>query len=172
MNYINKGKRDILIFPKFNNINEIQKIRKKYDELYKIIMPHITIAFPFNENISNSELKESLKNITKNIKPFKVRCSGITLKKDERINSYYIFLNIVEGKDIIQKIHNQIYKDILPNVNIEKYNYEPHITLGNTDNVNEIIALNDEFETIIDTITVESIGNNEESIIQFEIKLS
>lgn len=28
MNYINKGKRDILIFPKFDNIEEIQKIRK------------------------------------------------------------------------------------------------------------------------------------------------
>ena len=34
MNYINKGKRDILIFPKFNNINKIQSIREKYDELF------------------------------------------------------------------------------------------------------------------------------------------
>lgn len=27
MNYINKGKRDILIIPKFNNIDKIQEIR-------------------------------------------------------------------------------------------------------------------------------------------------
>jgi len=39
-NYINKGKRDILIIPKFNNIDKIQEIRKKYDELYMKIMPH------------------------------------------------------------------------------------------------------------------------------------
>ena len=36
MNYINKGKRDILIFPKFKNIDKIQEIRKKYDELAEI----------------------------------------------------------------------------------------------------------------------------------------
>lgn len=61
MNYINKGKRDILILPKFDNINEIQKIRKKYDELYDKIMPHITIAFPFRKSISNEELKKLYK---------------------------------------------------------------------------------------------------------------
>lgn len=27
-NYINKGERDILIIPKFNNIDKIQEIRK------------------------------------------------------------------------------------------------------------------------------------------------
>lgn len=47
MKYINKGKRDILIFPQFTNIEKIENIRKQYDELYKILPPHITLAFPF-----------------------------------------------------------------------------------------------------------------------------
>ena len=59
MNYINSGKRDILIIPKFCNVDKIQKIRKKYDELYNIIMPHITLAFPFENNISNELLKKN-----------------------------------------------------------------------------------------------------------------
>ena len=54
--YINKGKRDILIFPKFKNINKIQELRDKYDPLANLIAPHITIAFPFSDNISNEEL--------------------------------------------------------------------------------------------------------------------
>lgn len=85
MNYINEGKRDILIIPKFNNIKIIQEIRIKYDELFDIIAPHIT--------------------------------------------------------------------------------------LGNTDNINEKIELNEEFETIVNSIVVERIGKNEESIIEFEINL-
>ena len=85
MNYINEGKRDILIIPKFNNINEIQKIRRKYDELFGIIAPHITLAFPFKKEIPNEKLKEQLLNITKNIMPFKIKCKGITLKKDEEL---------------------------------------------------------------------------------------
>ena len=171
MNYKNEGKRDILLMPKFNNINKIQKIRKKYDELFNIIEPHITLAFPFKSNISNEELKRQLLSITKDINPFKIKCKGITLKNDNRINTYYIFLNIKEGKEIINKINHRIYTNILKDIDIKKYNYEPHITLGNTNNPNEKVVLNEEFETIIDNIVVEQIGKNEESIIKFIINL-
>lgn len=171
MNYINKGKRDILIIPKFKNIDKIQNIRQKYDELYEKIMPHITLAFPFNKDISNEELKKKLLEITKNIKPFKIKCKGVALRKDERINTYYIFLNIVEGKEIIKEINSKIYINILNDIDIKKYNYEPHITLGATNNSQEKIVIYDEFETTVDTIIVEKIGKNEESIIQFEINL-
>lgn len=172
MNYINKGKRDILIIPKFINLDRIQKIRKEYDELYEVIMPHITLAFPFKKDISNERLKKELLNITKNIKPFKIKCKGITLKKDKRIDTYYIFLNIVEGKELISEINEKIYQNILSDINIKKYNYDPHITLGNTNNSDEKIELDDEFETIVDSIVIESIGENEESIIESEIKLN
>jgi len=171
MNYINSGKRDILIFPKFNNIERIQEIRKKYDELYNIIMPHITIAFPFEIDLSNEELEIQLKSILMNFKPFKVKCNGISLRKDKIANTYYIFLNMTDGKDIINEIHNSIYNSILKDIDISKYSYEPHITLGSTNNQNEYIELNDEFETLINKISVERIGENEESIIEFEIKL-
>ena len=171
MNYINKSKRDILIIPKFTNVDKIQEIRKKYDELYDVIMPHITLAFPFKKDISNEELKKELMKITKNIKPFKIKCKGITLKEDKRINTYYIFLNIVEGKELLSEINKKIYQNILNDIDIKKYNYEPHITLGNTNNFYEKIELNDEFETIVDSIVIEQVGENEESIIESEIKL-
>lgn len=171
MNYMNNGKRDILIIPQFNNINKIQSIRKKYDELFNIIMPHITLAFPFKNDISNEQLKQELLDITRNIKPFKIKCKGVTLRKDEKINTYYIFLNVVEGKEIINEINYKIYQNILKDIDIKKYNYDPHITLGNTNNANEKIELNDEFETMVNSIVVESIGENEKSIMEFEIKL-
>lgn len=81
MNYINKGKRDILLFPEFSNIDKIEKVRKKYDELYGLIKTHITLAFPFNSEISNEELKESLKEHLKGVKKFKINMQGISLKK-------------------------------------------------------------------------------------------
>lgn len=168
MNYINKGKRDILIFPKFKNIDKIQEVRKKYDELAEILPTHITLVFPFKNKISNLELKAKLENILINTKPFKIKCKGITIEKDDRINTYYIFLNIIEGKDEIIKIHNEIYKKIL----FKEIKYNPHITLGNTNYMYENIDLKEEFETIIDSIVVETIGENEESNIEFEIKLN
>lgn len=171
MNYINKGKRDILIFPKFNNINIIQNIRYKYDELAHIIHPHITLAYPFNNDLSNEELAYKLRYILKDIKPFKISLSKLSLNWDNRVNTYYIFLNIDEGKEKIQFLHDLIYEYLLTNDKAVKYNYIPHITLGNTNNPNEKIELKEVFETIIDTIYVESIGDNEESNIILEIKL-
>ena len=169
MNYINKGKRDILIFPKFDNIEELQEIRKKYDELYSIIPPHITLAFPFKDDISNDELKEKLQNLLTKTKPFKITCSGISLKEDKKINKFYIFLNIIEGAEILKTLHEKIYTDVLNKNKI--VDYTPHITLGSTINEKENIKLNSVFSTTVNSIVVESIGENEESIIEFEIKL-
>lgn len=169
MNYINKGKRDILIFPKFDNVEIIQEIRKKYDELYSIIPPHITLAFPFKDDISNNELKEKLQNLLTKTKPFKITCSDISLKEDKKINKFYIFLNIIEGAEILKTLHEKIYTDVLNKNKI--VDYTPHITLGSTINEKENIKLNSVFSTTVNSIVVESIGENEESIIEFEIKL-
>ena len=169
MNYINKERRDILIIPNFEYIEEIQEIRKKYDELYKIIPPHITLAFPFEDKISNEDLKIKLKELLKDVKPFKVRCKGVSLEEDKNVETFYIFLNILEGKEIIKDLNKKIYTEILNKPIIE--NYKPHITFGNTNNPNENIELDKEFETVVDRIIVERIGENEESIIEFEIDL-
>lgn len=51
-------KRTIMIFPKFNNIEIINNIRSKYDPLSLLVLPHITLVFPFELEISNKELEE------------------------------------------------------------------------------------------------------------------
>lgn len=44
MNYINKGKRDVIIIPEFSKVQIIEAIREKYDDLYGIVPPHITLG--------------------------------------------------------------------------------------------------------------------------------
>lgn len=169
MNYINEGKRDILIFPNFKGIEKIQTIRNKYDELANIIPPHITLAFPFKLPISNEELKEQLEQILRRYEKIDITCEGISFIKDETINKYYIFLNITEGNETIKNINKDIYEKVLK---IPKpSNYIPHITLGTVNEIDTNIILNETFETTIENIIVESIGKNEESIIEFKIEL-
>ena len=105
----NTLKRDILIFPKFENINKIQKIRNKYDRLANLIAPHITLAFPFSDNMPNEELIAKLSNLLKNYEPFSVTFKGISLSDDN-----YIFLNCIKGYQEIIQLHDEIYKKILP----------------------------------------------------------
>ena len=169
MKYINKGKRDILIFPQFTNIEKIENIRKQYDELYKILPPHITLAFPFESSISNDELKERLMQVLKSVEPFEIVMSGVSLHKDENIKTNYIFLNVVSGGKEIKILHNEIYEKVLNQK--MSFEYIPHITLGTTENEQIEFELNDKFKTIVTKVSVEEIGENEESKVLFEVDL-
>ena len=61
-----------------------------------------------------------------------------------------------------------IYNKLL-NKDLPQY-YIPHITLGSVDEIVDI-DLNDCFETEISKIAVETIGDNEESFINFYVTL-
>lgn len=169
MKYINKGKRDILIFPQFTNIEKIENIRKQYDELYKILPPHITLAFPFESSMSNDELKNRLMQVLKSVEPFEIVMSGVSLHKDENIKTNYIFLNVVSGVKEIQILHNEIYEKVLNQK--MSFEYIPHITLGTTENEQIEFEMNDEFKTIVTKVSVEEIGENEKSNVLFEVDL-
>ena len=164
--YNNKGKRDILIFPKFKNINLIQKVRNKYDRLYNLVDPHITLVFPFKDEMSNEELILKLSELLKDFTPFQVTFKGISIADDN-----YIFLNCIEGEEIIYQLHNEIYEKILPTHFKKELKYIPHITLGEFDKIEEFKDFDYEFTTIVEEVFIEFIGKNEESIIIESIKL-
>lgn len=168
MNYVNKGKRDVIIIPKFSNEQIIESIRKEHDELYGIIPPHITLAFPFESNISNDELESRLTQIAGGFKPFKIKLKGISFEWDDRVNMYYIFLNFIQGEELITDIHRRIYSDILRKE--LPFDYKPHITLGCTKDLIDL-TLDEEFETTVDQLSVELIGENEESNIIIRVNL-
>ena len=169
MNDKNKGKRDILIFPEFENISEIEKIRKQYDKLYGILPPHITLAFPFRHPMSDEELQEKLTKLCQTISPFSIEMEEITSQKDKRMNRYYLFLHAKEGKKELIQIHQRIYQEIL-NTKID-FEYVPHITLGTTKEENRSVYLSGKFQTVVSKLIVERIGEQEESIPLFEINL-
>ena len=160
------SKRSILIFPKFNNINLIQNVRKTYDRLVNILPPHITLAFPFTDEISNTTLIAHLSTLLKNHSPFNVTFKGISLSDDN-----YIFLNCINGHKQIINLHNEIYRKIIPTQLNTSIKYIPHITLGQSESIDTLKNFNYEFNTIVDEVSIELIGKNEESIIIKNIKL-
>lgn len=164
--YNNKGKRDILIFPKFKNIDLIQQIRIKYDRLATLVEPHITLAFPFSDEISNNDLIIKLSELLKQYNAFEVTFNGTSMSNDN-----YILLNCIKGKETIIDLHNEIYNKIIPTHLKKDINYIPHITLGQSKDIEELKDFNYEFTTIIDEISVELIGEKEESIIIGKVKI-
>ncbi len=82
-------RRCVHIFPRFENNNVIEEIRSKYDNLYGLIEPHITLVFPFESDLSAGEMKSAVESAIGNLKPFKLRAEGF-----EAIQShgFYLFL--------------------------------------------------------------------------------
>lgn len=164
--YNNVGKRDILIFPKFKNINIINNIRKQYDRLANLVAPHITVVFPFKADISNEELIKDISFLLKRYSPFEVTFKGVTLSPDN-----YVLLNCIKGNEKLIELHDELYKKIMPN-HLKKYiSYAPHITLGQFETLEPFNNFNYEFTTLVDELSIELIGENEESIIIENIKL-
>ena len=109
-----------------------------------------------------------LSDILKDFKQFNVVFQGISLSNDN-----YIFLNCIQGNNKLLEIHNKIYTEILNN-HKHNYTYIPHITLGQVTNKEEFKSLehfNYKFESLINKVTIELIGQNEESIILSNIFL-
>lgn len=168
--------RTIMIFPQFENINIIDNIRKKYDPLAELVRPHITLAFPFESQISNDELSLLLEKRLSGVNSFEMTLNGFSKQIDRFGN--YLFLNITKGIDEIKKIHNMLYENELKKFDLA-YEFVPHMTVGKLstmqllDEAFEDISLNRElFNTIVDKVSVEMIGKNEESIIVIDKNLS
>lgn len=176
----NTKKRCIMIFPQFSNIDIIDRIREKYDPLANNVRPHITIVFPFESNISKEELQEYLAVSLNGMKSFHLTLEGVIRIHDD--SGYYLFLGVKEGVEKIKKLHDKLYEGMLkeykPNW-LNNVEFMPHMTIGNFHNKEELDnaykdvgGIKDRFSTIVDKISAEIIDENEDSIIEMEVKLS
>ena len=50
--------RAIHIFPEFSNMESIDNLRAKYDPLFSLIQPHVTLVFPFESTITTAVLAQ------------------------------------------------------------------------------------------------------------------
>lgn len=83
-----------------------------------------------------------------------------------------------EGKENIIELHNKLYSDFLQPFLHKEIPYFPHVTVGRKNDkemalrvIKNLPPLRDTMRFTIDKIVVESIGENEESIIEFEVQL-
>ena len=168
--------RTILIFPEFDNIVVIDRIRDKYDPLAQLIRPHITLVFPFESPVSNEALGKILERTLAGIHPFTLRVQGVSKRVDMFGNA--LMLNVTEGKDVLCRIHDALYSHEFREFDMG-IPYDPHITVGNFSTPEALDAafktirdLPDVFSTTIRRVSVEMIGSNDESIIILERELT
>lgn len=167
--------RTIMIFPEFEDMEIIDEIREKYDPLAGLVRPHITIVFPFENQMSDNDIADILTNRLKMVHPFELVLNGIS-KQGDRFGNY-LFLDVKEGNEEVSSIHNILYDNEFSEFDLG-LGYKPHMTIGKLPTVEalniayeKVKDINSAFKTIVKKISVEMIGENEESIIIIEHEL-
>ena len=167
-------KRAIVLFPKFDNIDAIQAVRKRFDPLAGYIAPHITLVFPFESALSTEELREHIARALQGVKRFSVQLRGIT----GDFRDGYLFLNVKRGNDSIIDLHDRLYQGTLEPFLFRKVTHCPHITVGRLEQqtefdqaLEELAGFSEQFEADIDRVSVENIGSGERSTIEMVFDL-
>jgi 2'-5' RNA ligase len=161
--------RSAILLPAFAGLDIIQAIREKYDPLASYIEPHITVVFPFESDLTTSEIQQHLADKLHGLKRFNIRFSEIT--GDYRDG--YLFLNVKKGNDQIIELHDKLYSGLFKKYHFIKVPYIPHLTVGRISHqdafnqaLDKLRDFKSYFEVDIDKVYVERIGDKEESSIE------
>lgn len=168
--------RCILIFPQFENVSVIDEIRRKYDPNYFNVLPHITLVFPFESDISKEQLIAHIKNKLQKTKCFCLKLGNLIKKHSKE---YYLMLEVTEGSNKVKELHENLYEGILtPFKPSWPDGFMPHMTVGQFEDeagleaaYDSLSGIDEQFSARICRVSVEIIGNNSESIIEFELPL-
>ena len=100
-------------------------VRERFDPLASRIAPHLTLVFPFEDAMSDDELRAHIRQATSAVPAFDVSFAGITAHENE-----YLFLNVKRGNDTLIQLHDTLYSAALARHLVRRNTFVPHITVG------------------------------------------
>ncbi len=165
--------RAVHIFPRLAEQFRIDRLRARYDPLHQVIEPHITLVFPFESDISASDLDGHVRQRVSGVKPFR-----LVLREVTGSDGGYLFLNVKRGNDEIVALHDALYAGPLQRFLNRSLTYVPHMTVGRIDDVSDFEEAvheaqnqRDEFDTIVAAVSIESILEGGVSRIEAVVEL-
>lgn len=170
--------RCIVIFPGFEEERGIEGIRRRYDPLFGVVKPHITLVFPFESEWTKGELHAHISSALSSFRPFPVRMGGVSAHRQPDGND--LFLDVLEGGESIRQISRRLYEGALAKYRSARYNasYIPHMTLGRFQDdsalesaLSDIGSFPHEFTTVVRHIDVEVLGEDGSSAIEMSVPL-
>lgn len=168
--------RSILIFPDLIQKETIDTIRSRFDPLASLIKPHITLVFPFKSSYKKEEIETFAKQQLTGVSPFRLCLHGVC--KYQENGEHYLFVQIQDGEEEIRQLHDILYQGFMAEFK-KDIPYIPHMTVGKLSSAEELeraweLVKDKElhFQTNVEHICVERIGEQGESIIETEISLT
>ncbi len=111
-----------------DELSKIEEIDKKYNPLHGLVSPHVTLLFPVADSeISGDSLRQQAEKVAHSSKPFKVSFDSA---HTELSFDQWLFLTPIEGKDELNKLHDELYGGELERLLRHDLPFIPHIGIG------------------------------------------
>lgn len=167
-------RRVIAIFPPLPAANPISDLRRRFDPLADLVPPHITLVFPFESDLTTSELRVHLEAAVRGVAPFPLHLAGVTGNEGE-----YFFLNVKRGNDQLIEPHDRLYTGPLRQHLSVEHAFVTHLTVGRLPDLGsfqEALAAARSVEICVDTmsttVTAYSVEPSCSRPLELEVPLS
>jgi 2'-5' RNA ligase len=167
-------RRVIVVFPDPRDLRAVVAFRKRWDPLADQIPPHLTLVFPFTDDMSTAELHQHVVRATKGIWPFGVKLSGVTGFEGENL-----FLNIKVGNDALIALHDRLYMGPLQRHLSLAHTFVPHVTIGRVADrpgfaaaLEEAVGLGIDAEVVVHTLSTYTVEADGSRHIEAEVRLA
>ena len=139
--------------------DRIESFRVRHDSLVTKVEAHITVLFP----IQGYDLQRLIKSVDR------LGFSGglkIELEEEITYSENVGYLKVISGSEKIVDIYRHFLTDLGLS---EEYHYEPHVTVVRDESCSESSLYLKDTTFVISGLIIEIIGENGESIIQYQI---
>ena len=149
----------------------VLRLRERHDPLARLVPPHLTLVFPFEDPISDEALEAEVGRAIGGGASFPVVLRRVTLHEGE-----YLFLNVERGNDLLIALHDALYT-VLARHRSSLHTFVPHITVGRVARSEVAAALaasaacDGEIEGEVDRVSVYAIARDGTREIRCEVPL-
>jgi hypothetical protein len=114
-----------LVYYLQEHIDQINKIRIKYDPTYNLVDPHVTLIYPLPSSIGKNNITNHVTEILKKWTPIDIQFGGLTKSWD-----HWLFLTLLSGESDIIRLSDDLYSGFIAEFRRADIENIPHVGLG------------------------------------------
>jgi 2'-5' RNA ligase len=115
----------VVLIPRFDAPDRIEAIRREFDPLAAMLPAHVTLVFPFAEELTPAALRDHIATATTGLGAFDIGLGQPVVTADG-----YLWLTVTEGRAAVTELHDRLYAGRLAAHRSVTHAYDPHVTIG------------------------------------------
>jgi 2'-5' RNA ligase len=116
--------------------HDVEAFRAAHDPFAVALPAHVMLVFPFESTLSALQVSTHVKRVVARWPQLPVR-----LERAEVLLGRWVNLRVTLGRAALVELHDRLYRGVLAPFLRHEFHYDPHLTLGRTEDAADSAAL-------------------------------